>query len=165
MLEALNLNATFFAMLASFLILVVLLKRVAFTPLINAIDERRKSIDVEIKRAELDLQEAAKMRADYSQEQKKARQEAHDLIAAAKKVAEEGAHDIVAAAQAEAENIRQKALTEIDREKHKAIEQVRNYAINLSMLAAEKIIQQNIDSQTQDRLVDEAIREVGNLPC
>ncbi|MCW2277478.1 F0F1 ATP synthase subunit B [Heliophilum fasciatum] len=165
MLEALNLNATFFAMLASFLLLVALLKAVAFNPILKAIDDRRTKIETEIKRAELDLEEAAKLRADYSQEQKKARQEAHELLAAAKKTAEESAHDIVAAAQAEAESMKQKAIAEIEREKQKALEDVRNYAVNLSMLAAEKIIQKNIDAQTQAQLMDEAIREVGNLPC
>ncbi|WP_341479062.1 F0F1 ATP synthase subunit B [Heliobacterium chlorum] len=165
MLEALNLNGTFLAMLVSFLLLVALLKQVAFKPLLGALDERRRKIDESIKRAESDLEEASNLRAEYAAELQKARQEAHELIVNATKVGEEKAQEIIAAAQADALRLKEKAVTDIKREKEKALEELRAHVVGLSVLAAQKIIEKNLDENTQRQLVDEVIGEVGKLPC
>lgn len=165
MLEALNLNGTVIAQIVSFLLLVWLLKAVAFKPILKALDDRRQGIEASISKAEADLEEAAKMREEYTAELKKARQEAHDLIAHASKVGEDKAQEIIAAAQAEAQNIREKAVADIQREKEKALAELRGHVVTLSVLAAQKVINKNIDESAQRQLVDEFISEVGNLPC
>ncbi|ABZ83474.1 ATP synthase f0, b subunit [Heliomicrobium modesticaldum Ice1] len=164
-LHALHLNETFLAMLISFLILVFILQQVAFKPILKALDERRQKVEESISRAENDLEEANRMRAENAAELAKARQEAHDLIARATKVGEEKAQEIVAAAQAEANRLKEKAVADIQREKEKALEELRSHVVNLSILAAEKVIRKNLDEPTQRQLVDEVINEVGKLPC
>ncbi|WP_243138055.1 F0F1 ATP synthase subunit B [Heliorestis acidaminivorans] len=166
MLEALGIKfGSILAMVISFLLLVGLLHKYAFGPLIKAIDERRAKIQSDFDKAERELVEASKLREEYVTEQTRVRKEAHDIMANATKIAEEKAQEIVTAARQEADNLRDRARAEIEREKEKAIDELRTYTVNISILAAQKAIEKNIDPSTQKKLVDEAIKEVGRLPC
>lgn len=164
-LNALNINGTFIAQLISFLLLVWLLKAVAYKPLLKALDERKQLIDDSIGKAENELEEAKKYRSETEASLKKARDEAAEILNVAQKNSDAKAQEILAAAQSEAQVIREKAVADIRMEKEKAMAELREHVVTLSLLAAGKIIEQKLDEKSHHQLVDDVIKEVGNLPC
>jgi len=158
-------DLTFVVQLVSFLVLVYILRRFAWNPLMNMMEERRKRIETDLANAEKERQQAEQIKREYQEEMRKARQEAQEVIAKATKLSEQRAAEILASAHAEAEKIKQAALADIERERDLAIAQVQAQVADLSVAVAEKIIRQNLDIKLQEDMIEQFIQEVGELPC
>jgi len=156
---------TYFAQIVSFLILVWVLAKFAWKPLINVMEKRRQTIEDNLTHAENERKEAERLRQEYQAEMQKSRLEAQKIIENAIKDSEARAAEILAEARKETERMKQAALAEIERERDKAIADVRSQVVDMSIAIAEKIIQQNLDLKGQQALVDQFIQEVGNRPC
>lgn len=165
LVEQLGLNGTLGAAIVQFALLLILLRAVAYKPILKALDDRKKSIEDSLAIAEANRAEAEKIRAEHSAQIQQAKQEAHDIIERAGKSADNRAQEILAAAQEEANRIKKSAVEEIELEKKKALAELRDQVAALSVMAASKIINQNLDPKAQHKLVDEFIKEVGDLPC
>ncbi|WP_245680500.1 F0F1 ATP synthase subunit B [Bacillus marinisedimentorum] len=148
--------------LAAFLILLALLRKYAFGPLMKIMQDREDHIAGEIEAAEKNRKEAEKIAADQREALKEARQEAHDMIENAKKLGEQQQQDIIAAARAEAERMKEGALKEIEQEKEAAVRQVRDQVASLSVMIASRVIEKELDAEAQDELINQYIREVGD---
>lgn len=164
-LEQLGLNATLVASFLQFILLLILLKAVAYKPIMKVLEERQNTIDQSIREAENGRAEAKKMMEEYSAQLQEARKEAQEIIEKASKLGEDSKADILAKAQEEAAKITAKAKADIQAEKEKALAQLRDEVANIAILAASKVINKEITNQDHVKMVKEFVEEVGDLPC
>jgi len=161
----LHFDYTYFVQLISFLILVWILARYAWKPLMKIMESRRQFIADNLAQAEQERKDAEKIRLEYQQEMLKARQEAQSIIEKATKNSEKRAEEILIEARKETEKIKQGALADIERERDRAIADVKAQVIDMSIAVAEKIIQHQLDMRGQEALIEQFIQEVGDRPC
>ncbi|WP_407306241.1 F0F1 ATP synthase subunit B [Desulfosporosinus sp. SB140] len=154
---------TLVATVLSFLLLVWLLKAKAWGPLMSIMEERRTHIESMISQAENERKQAEQIKREYQEEMRKARQDAQEVIAKATKVSEQRAAEILAESHEEAEKIKKSALVDIERERDRAISEVKSQVADLSVLVAEKIIRQKLDIKGQGDLIEQFIQEVGEM--
>jgi len=144
-----------------FLLMVWILRRFAWGPLLALLDARRNAIAGEFKEAERLKAEAEESKARFEQEMRSidahARQKLNEAVTEGQKVAAE----IKSQAQQEAQARLQRAEDEIEREREKAKETLKEQVIHLSMRTAEKILRQKLDDPAQRKLVAEFVDEVG----
>lgn len=164
-MNPIHFDLTLVVQVLSFLLLVYILRRFAWNPLMNMMEERRNQIEANIANAEKERLQAEQIKREYQEEMRKARQEAQEVIAKATKLSEQRAAEILASAHEEAEKIKKAALVDIERERDRAIAQVQAQVADLSVAVAEKIIRKNLDVKGQEDMIEQFIQEVGELPC
>lgn len=161
----LEFNATLIAQIFNFVILLIFLRLVAYKPIAKLLKDRQDFITNSVAAAEEERKQAQELHEQYLAEMKKAREEAQALIAQATKVAETQAQEIIAVAKDEANRAKDGALKEIEREKEKVVRELRDQVAVLSVMVAGKIIGKTVTSEIQHDLVQQFIREAGDLPC
>lgn len=146
-----------------FLILMWMLRKFAWGPVLAMLEARRQKIAGKFREAEERQADAEALKAKYEQEMKSveaiARQRMQESIAEGQKVAAE----IKAQANVEATQRIERAADEIAREREKAKEILKEQIISLSVRSAEKILRQKLDDPAQRKLAGEFIDEVGAL--
>lgn len=147
--------------LIMFLILLALLKKFAWKPLMGIMQKREEHIANEINTAEASRLEAKKLLEEQRTILNEARTEAHNLIEAAKKQGDIQREEIITVARGEADRIKDAAKREIDQEKEKAVAAIREQVASLSVLIASKVIEKELSAQDQDKLISEYIQEAG----
>jgi F-type H+-transporting ATPase subunit b len=149
--------------IVGFLIMLWVLRRYAWGPLIGMLETRRQKIASEFQEAERRQAEADKLHAQYEQDlrgvEAKARQRIQEAVAEGQRVAAE----IKENAHAEAAARLERAQEDIAREAEKAKEVLKQQMISLSLRSAEKILRQKLDDSAQRKLVGEFIDEVAAL--
>jgi F-type H+-transporting ATPase subunit b len=147
--------------LAAFLVLLALLRKYAFGPLMGIMKTREEHIANEIKSAEENHLEAKKLAAEQRELIKQSRVDASQLIENAKKLGEEQKDEIIRIARSEAERLKESAKQEIQQEKEQAVTALREQVASLSVLIASKVIEKELSEQDQEKLINEYIKEVG----
>ncbi|WP_409303211.1 F0F1 ATP synthase subunit B [Peribacillus sp. SCS-155] len=147
--------------LVMFIILLALVKKFAWGPLMGIMKEREQLIAKEISDAEASRAEASKLLEEQRELLKQSRTEAGELIENAKKQGEAQREDIITSARAEAERIKESAKREIVQEKEKAVAQLREQVASLSVLIASKVIEKELSEADQQNLINEYIKEAG----
>lgn len=147
--------------LLTFSILLILLKKWAWGPIMNMMKQREEFVANEIETAERNRKEAEKYLEEQRAEIQKARQESQTIIENAKKISEKQGQDIVASAKAEAERVKESALVEIQRERDLAVATLREQVASLSVLIATKVIEKELDEKEQEKLIQDYLKEVG----
>ena len=143
-----------------FVVLLLLLKKVAWTPLLQALDSRQESIRKSLDDAALAKQELERLQHESGQIIRKARTEAEAIIASSRSDAERLREEMKQKARAEAEIVIRNAERQIQLETERALQQIRHEAVDLSVMIASKIIQRNLSKEDNQRLIDEALRQV-----
>jgi F-type H+-transporting ATPase subunit b len=146
----------------AFGILFWLLQRFAFKPLFGIMEKRRQTVLEQMESAQKNRDEASKFIEEQKQALQQARKEAYDIIEQAKSTGSKQADAILEAARGEAARLKEEALRDIENEKNKAVAALRAQVSGLSVLIASKIIEKQIDEQTQQQLVEQYLQEVGN---
>jgi len=152
----------FVIQLVAFLILLYLLQRYAFKPLFGVMEKRRQMVLEQMETAQKNRDEAQKLLEEQKQALQQARKEAYEIIEQAKATGAKQAEDIIAAARSEAARLKEEALRDIESEKNKAVVALKAQVSGLSVMIASKIIEKQIDEQTQRELVEKYLQEVGN---
>lgn len=147
--------------LTAFLILMALLRKYAFGPLLNVMKEREEHIANEIEVAEKNRKDAEKLLTEQREELKKTRAEAHELIENARKLGEKQQQDIIEAARQEAERIKESAAKEIAQERDMAIRALREQTASLAVMIASKVVEKELNELDQEQLIKEYIQEIG----
>ncbi|MBO8175975.1 F0F1 ATP synthase subunit B [Aeribacillus pallidus] len=147
--------------LLMFIILLALLKKFAWGPLMGIMKQREEHIASQIDAAENSRKEAEKALQEQRELLKQARQEAQSLIENAKKQGDQQREEIIAQAREEAERMKEAAKREIQQEKEQAMAALREQVASLSVLVASKVIERELTAQDQDKLINEFIQEVG----
>lgn len=164
-IEALGLNATLVAQVFNFIMLLIFLRIVVYPHIVRILEQRQDYIEKNVAAAEEERQQAEELRQQYLAEMQKAKDEARDIIQKATKTGEEQAREIIEAAKAESNRIKEAALEDINREKEKAVAELREQVATLSILVASKVVNEKITADIQRGMIDEFIKEAGDLPC
>ncbi len=143
-----------------FLILLLILKRYAWGPITSALEDRERTIDESIQRAEKALAEAKQLQADNERAHREAEHEAQRLLRAAREQADYLRNEEVQKTREQIQHLRDQAQAEIEREKDSALDALRAEVADLAIQAAEIILQENLDAPRQRRLVANFIDEL-----
>lgn len=149
--------------LVTLVILYLILKKLLHKPLTDFMTKRSEGIALKLKESEELKLEAEVLRDEYESRIELAKEESRSIIEAARKRGEEVEKNIISEARQEATGIIQKARTDIEREKEQAFEDMRNETSEMAILIASKILEDNMDSQSQKVMIDKFIGEVGNV--
>ena len=147
----------------NFCLLLFLLKKFLYKPIMKMLDDRKASINEALDAAEAARLEAAQSEENIRNEIAKARTEADAIIADAKKRGEEVKNEIVNAAKLEAKSITDAAAAQIEKEKAQAIHDLKTQIADIAILATEKLLTQNLTLQQEKILMDNYIKEVGQI--
>ncbi len=154
--------SNFVVQLIAFVILFLLLQRYAFKPLFGIMEKRREQVQEQMSSAESNRKQAELLLEEQKQALQQARKEAHDVIEQAKKTGVKQADAVVEAAKAEADRLKAEALKDIETEKNNAVAALKAEVSGLSVLIASKIIEKQVDEQSQAGLVNQYLDKVGN---
>ena len=144
----------------NFLLLLYLLNRFLFKPLLARMDERTAKIEKGLEDAETAARDRELARAEREAAVSEARKEAAEMLARANKIAEDTRNEILTDARTEAEKVTQRAREEINAEKEKAMSELRSQVADLALDAASKLVRSDMNATTQRRLVEEFLAEV-----
>ncbi|MDZ7373916.1 MAG: F0F1 ATP synthase subunit B [candidate division KSB1 bacterium] len=147
----------------TFLLLLFILKKLAWKPILGALEERERRIQESLEGAEKAKRQAEELLAQQRQMLEAARQEAQEILEQSRKAAEAVRQQILADARAQANQMLEKAQREIALSRDKAIDEIRKLAVDLSIAAAEKVIRRSLGPEEHRRLVEEAIEEMKGL--
>ena len=145
----------------TFLILLVVLKKIAWKPILDALESREKEIKDALNVAKKAREEAEKVSSDYEQSMKDAQIKSQKIILDSKLAAEKVKSEIEKTATVKAESMIENAKEQINLEKENAIKDIRNITIDLSIDIASKVIEKNIDSKENRKLIEEAMNNIG----
>ena len=145
----------------TFVLLLVVLKKVAWGPILDALDARENEIKDALNAAEKAREEAERVSSDYEDSIRKAQAEAQQIISDAKTAGEKVKLDLETIANEKADEIIEKAKAEIDTERVRVISEIKTVAIEISLSAAAKVIEKNLDSDDNRKLVNEALESIG----
>lgn len=165
-----ELNATLFAQILNFLILVAILRAVAYKPIMRILKAREDKIAESLNKADADAQQAEATLKGYQEQLAGARVKAQNIVDKAEKHAREDREASVLETRHEIEQMKKAAQAEIERERERAVEQMKSEVVALSIAAAGKIIAKNIDASESEKLIGEFIEKldknkIGDLPC
>jgi F-type H+-transporting ATPase subunit b len=155
----LTLNGTLIAQLLIFLVVLGVLYRFAWDPLLRILNERRERIQQGVEateRAKRELEEAERERQVKLEE---ARREAQAMLDRIAKQGEDLRKELEAKAREQAEGLIAKARAEIQRERAKAVEDLREQVADLAVMAAERIIGESLDAKKHRELIQRTIEE------
>ena len=145
----------------SFLILLFLLGKFAWKPILGAINEREISIENALMKAEAAKEEMARLTSENEALLRDARAERDIILQEARKLKDKIVGDAKEAAQEEGAKMIEKARLEINMQKALAIADVKNQVATLSLEIAEKVLRKQFeDASKQDALVTELLKEV-----
>lgn len=147
--------------LGVFAILVFLLGKFAWGPILEAVEGREKGIQSALDEAAQRNAEAAKLLEEHKAQLADARRQASELIAEGRTAGESVRKDIEEKARTEGQAIIERARTEIERERDAALETLRRESVELALAAASRLMQENL-TQAKDRaLVERYLGELG----
>jgi F-type H+-transporting ATPase subunit b len=144
----------------TFLVLLGLLARFAWRPLLQALESRQESIRKSLDDARQAKQDLERLHQESAQIIRQARVEADGIITRSRADAERLREEMKQKARAEADTIVKSAERQIQLETTRALQQIRTEAVDLSVMIASKIIQRNLSKEDNERLIDEALRQV-----
>lgn len=165
-----DLNATLIAQIINFLILVAILSKVAYKPLMRTLADRQANIQANLDNAEKERLAAEKLKQDYLNQLAEARAQAQAIVEKATKLAEQNKEEILLQAREESARLLKNTQEEIIREREQAMKQFKGEVVTLAVAAATKVIARNLDEQANAKLVDDFIQDldeekIGGLPC
>jgi F-type H+-transporting ATPase subunit b len=138
----------------------IVLWKVAFPRIAEALDKRQRAIEESIDAAERTRAEADAMLADYRERLADARTQADEIVSRARRTAESAENETLAGARAKREEMMEQTRRDIEAETRRAIQQIRAEVADLTVLATEKVTRKSLDTADQKRLVDEALAEL-----
>ena len=163
-MEGLGINLpTLLAQIINFSILLGLLYLVAYKPIMRMLDERSRKVRESMEQTELIKQQAEHAEEEVKKQMEAAGKEEMEIIARAMHTGEEMRQKAQQDAKKDAESLITRARAEIQRERDGAIDELRKEFADLTIMAAEKVIEQSLDKQTHRRLIDKVLEESTTL--
>lgn len=157
-MEALGLDPKFLLIQAiGFALLVIVLTKYAFRPILNILEERQKGIRDDLDSAESRRLEMERLQKDYETRLAQIEDEARDKIQQAIKQAEGIRDEILTKARAESEQVLAAGREEIDRDRIRSMAQMRNEVADLAIHAAQTVVGKNLSGEGHDQLIAEAL--------
>tara|TARA_B100001245_G_C22740345_1_gene358994 strand:- start:136 stop:636 length:501 start_codon:yes stop_codon:yes gene_type:complete len=159
-MEALGINlAQLITQTVGFLVLLWLLSKFLYRPVLNVLDDRSARIKESLDSAEKAKEEAAETQAKIEKQILEAREEGQARIAEAQQMAERFREEQMAKAQEEIVAERERAEAEIQRERVAAIEELRREFASLAINAAERVVDRSLDSGAHQEVIEKVLEE------
>ena len=146
--------------IVTFLVLVALLAKFAWRPLLQALESRQDAIRKSLDDARQAKQDLERLQQESAEIVRQGRVEAEAIIARSRADAERLREEVKQKARAEADGIVKNAERQIQLETSRALEQIRREAVELSVMIASKIIQRNLTTEDNEKLIEEALKQV-----
>jgi F-type H+-transporting ATPase subunit b len=146
--------------IVTFLILVALLGRFAWRPLLDALDRRQDGIRQSLDDARQAKHELERLHEESTRILGEARAEADAIISRTRADASRAGDEMKKKARADAENIVRNAERQIELETSRAVQRVRQEAVDLSLAIASRIIERNLSKEDNERLIAETMTEI-----
>jgi F-type H+-transporting ATPase subunit b len=143
-----------------FLILLGLLTKFAWRPLLDALDQRQASIRQSLDDAVKARQELERLQGESQRILGEARRESENIVARTRDDANRLRDELRQKAQQEAANIVKNAQKQIELETTRALQQIRHEAVELSIAIASKLLQRNVSKEDNERLIEETFRQL-----
>lgn len=149
--------------IANTIILFLAIRHFLFQPVTNFMQGRRDEISGNLEDAEKIKAEAEQLKVTYQGKIDSAKEEARQIVKEATQKGEARREEIIKQGQEESKQLMERARVEMSREKAKAMEELKNDMVEISLAAASMVIQKNLDDQTQQKLIQEYIEEMGDV--
>lgn len=133
-----------------------------FKPVREFLKKRQDKIQSDLDSAKQDKADALSLKNEYEAKMAGAQKDADEILTTARQKAVKNEEQIVAGAKEEAANIIRQAKTEAELEKRKAADEVKTQIIDVAQVMAGKVVAASIDTNVQDSLVEETLKEVGD---
>jgi len=144
----------------NFLLLVYLLKKFAWGPIIGALEKREAQIETDKQTAAQARQSAEQLKQELDQRLAQISGEAAQKMAAAVRTGETQKEQLLAQAKEQAEQLLTQTKAQLEAEKNKALQEVRAEIASISLLAASRMMKQEIKESTADQVVAQVLKEV-----
>ncbi len=143
-----------------FLISMVVLAKLAFPRISEALDKRQRAIEDSIDAADRTRHEADQILSEYRERLRQARRQAEEIVQRARQAAEVHARDAQEEAVARREQMMEQTRREIEGETRRAILEIRREVADLTVMATEKVTRKSLTEEDQRRLIEEAVGEL-----
>jgi F-type H+-transporting ATPase subunit b len=145
--------------LIAFVVTLLILRKLAFPRISEALDKRRMAIVESIDAAERTRVEADQLLNEYRERLRVAREQADDILGRARKASDRVADEAKTDANKKREELMDQTRRDIEQETRRAIDQIRREVADLTVLATEKVTRKSLDDDDHRRLIDEALSE------
>ena len=152
---------TMITTLINTLILFLVLKHFLFKPVNKILDERKQNVEETYRQADEKLSEAARLESEYTEKLANAKEESAEIVKNATKRAQTRSDEIIAEAKKEASSLMVKANADIEKEKKRAVNQIKDEISDIALAVAEKVVEKEIDPKDHERLIESFISELG----
>ncbi|MFQ5825421.1 MAG: F0F1 ATP synthase subunit B [bacterium] len=151
---------TIFWTALTFIILLFILKKMAWGPILQALTERERRIKEALEKADAAQKESEEAIAKHQQILESAKKEAQELLNKSRRTAEATKEEILQKAQTEASNMLERAKREIVLEREKAIEEIKKQTVELSVNVASKLINKTLSPKDHKDLIKESLQKM-----
>jgi F-type H+-transporting ATPase subunit b len=146
--------------IATFLILVWLLAKFAWRPLLAALEGRQETIRKSLDDAQLARQELERLNVESRKILAEARVQADSIVSQTRSDAARLRDELKQKAQTAAAGIIKNAERQIEMETQRALQQIRNEAVDLSITIASKLLERNVTKEDNERLIEETFKQI-----
>jgi len=154
---------TLVAQVINFIVLFGLLYLVAYKPLMRMLDERSRKIKESAEQADKVKEQAARTEAEIKKQLEAAGKEGQAAIARAAQAGEEVKQKALQDAKQQAEVLLSRARADIQQERDAAVNELRKEFADLTVMAAEKVIDRSLDKKAHRQLIDKVLEESSTL--
>jgi F-type H+-transporting ATPase subunit b len=144
----------------TFLILLLILKKVAWKPILTALDKRENDIRESLAQAEKAKEDAKQILEQNQANLAKAEEESRKIIEQSRTYAESLKEQLMRESKEQAKKIVDDASSEIQRNKDAAFEELKGQIAEIAVIAAEKIIRESLDAQKSKQVIDKYLNDV-----
>ena len=163
-LASLGINLpTLVAQIFNFVILFGLLYLVAYKPIMRMLDERSRKVKESMEQTELIKEQAERADEETAKRIEAAAKEGQEMVARAARTGEEVRRQAQQEAKQDGEALIARARSEIQRERDEAVDELRKEFADLTIMAAEKVIERSLDTEAHRELIDKVLEESDTL--
>lgn len=144
----------------TFLVLLALLRKFAWKPLLESLHKREEHVKMSIERAEQAKQDAERILEENRKQLSRAESEAQRILGEGRVLGEKLKNEIVEQANQQSRRMVEQAKQEIERDKEAALSHLRSEVASLAIKAAEKILDENLDQAKQSKIIDAYLKEL-----
>ena len=148
--------------LVNFVLLLVILRLVAYKPIVRMLDERSRRIRESMERAEEIQRQAARTEEEFTRRLADARREGQEIITQAEKIADRMRQEEIDKTRKQVEEMRTMAIADIAREREQAVTELRQQVADLALFAAGRVVGKSLDRKAHYQLINEALAEAEN---
>jgi F-type H+-transporting ATPase subunit b len=144
----------------TFVVLLLLLRKYVWGPVLDAVDRRESSLKEIASNAEKARAEAQKLLEQYQGQLANARDEVNKLLEDGRTKAARTTEEMIRKARLDSEQVLERAKNEIDLERQKAVDEIRTQVVKISLAAAERLIEKKLEERDHRAFIEQAISEI-----